>query len=301
MWFINEPMLYKAISKYNIGMVNIMIDEYPFVGRCCFAMECENFKKGCGNCPSLNDHPKTLFFDCSRLIYKMKANAYAKIKRSAFIAPEPQIILAKESPMMKDQNLIMLDEAVNLQVYKPSDTSFLRSDLGISNEKIIIMGAAPFSDERKGCKYVLEAAKSLVDDERFVFVHIGYDVSKTDLPKNFIPINYVKDQNTYSQYLSMADLLLFPSYADTLSNTCIAALACGTPLLCFNISGMPYLGNKDVLTIVEPHDIAGIIDVIKHTIRKTDDVITTCRKYAEGRYDSEKYSEKLIAIAENLN
>lgn len=54
----------------------------------------------------------------------MKANAYAKIKRSAFIAPEPQIILAKESPMMKDQNLIMLDEAVNLQVYKPSDTSF---------------------------------------------------------------------------------------------------------------------------------------------------------------------------------
>ena len=64
---------------------------------------------------------------------------------------------------------------------------------------------------------------------------------------------------------------------------------------------MPYLGNKDVLTIVEPHDIAGIIDVIKHTIRKTDDVITTCRKYAEGRYDSEKYSEKLIAIAENLN
>ena len=299
-WYINERMLYNYVAKENLALVNIMIDEYPYLGRCSFAIDCMGFHSGCGKCPSLSRYPQTWFFDRSAKIYKMKQKAYAKMKRAVFVAPEFQVVQSRKSPMMNNIRTVALDESVDLDVYKPKDTSALKRELGIAEDKIVLMSAAPFSDPRKGCKYFLELANKFETDERFVFVHVGFDVEGVETPSNFIKVGYVFDQNKYAEYLSMADLLVFLSFADTLSNTCIAALGCGTPLLCFNISGMPYLGDSSVLTLVEPKNVEQLKQVVDKTGKKSKEKISICRSYAENRYDQKKYNEKLIALAESL-
>ena len=299
-WFINEKMLYRYIAKKNLALVNIMIDEYPFLGRCAFSNGCNGFMHGCGECPSLKSYPQTWFFDQSARIFKMKQKAYSQITKSAFVAPEPTIIEAKKSPIMEGIRMEIMDESVNLSVYCPKYMSSLRRELEIPDEKIILLCAAPFSDPRKGCKYFLELAYEFEHDDRFVFVHVGFDVDDVETPSNFIKVGYVYDQNKYAEYLSMADLLIFLSFADTLSNTCIAALGCGTPLLCFNISGMPYLGDSTVLTLVEPKNVDQLKQVVDKTRKKSKEKISICRSYAEKRYDQKKYNEKLIALAESL-
>lgn len=299
-WFINERMLFSYVAKKDIALVYIMVDEYPLLGRCSFSFGCDGFQKGCGKCPSLSRYPQTWFFDQSKRIFKMKRKAYSKLNRAAFVAPQPTIELGKQSPLMEGVRMEVLDESVDLSLYYPKDTKDLKKELGIPEDKIVLLSAAPFSDPRKGCEYFLKLAFEFEKDDLFVFVHVGFDVEGIETPSNFIKVGYVYDQNKYAEYLSMADLLIFLSFADTLSNTCIAALACGTPLLCFNISGMPFLGDSSVLTLVEPKNVDQLKEVVYKTTKKSNTTIDTCRKYAEKRYDQEKYNARLIELAESL-
>lgn len=300
-WYINERMLFNYIAMNNLALVYIMIDEYAFLGRCCFSLGCDRFTTGCVHCPSLKDHyPPTWFFDRSAQIFKMKQKAYSKLNRAVFVSPECQIIQSRKSPIMNGKRTEIVDEGIDVSVYVPKDTTSLKKSLGISDDKIVLLSAAPFSDPRKGCEYFLKLAFEFENDDRFVFVHVGFDVDNIETPKNFIKVGYVYDQDKYAEYLSLGDLLIFLSFADTLSNTCMAALACGTPLLCFNISGMPFLGDSSVLTLVEPRDYNQLKSVVVKTKKKNNETINICRKYAEKRYDQRKYNEKLIALAESL-
>ena len=300
-WYINERMLLNYIAKKNLALVYIMIDEYAFLGRCCFSLGCHHFTTGCGRCPSLKDHyPPTWFFDRSAQIFRMKQKAYSRLNRAVFVSPEYQILLSKKSPIMNGVHTEIVDEGIDVSVYMPKDTTELKKSLGISEDKIVLLSAAPFSDPRKGCEYFLKLAFEFENDERFVFVHVGFDVENVATPKNFVKVGYIYDQNKYAEYLSMGDLLIFLSSADTLSNTCMAALACGTPLLCFNISGMPYLGDSTVLTLVEPNNYEQLKNVVNTTSKKSLEKRSICRQYAERRYDQKKYNEKLIALAKSL-
>jgi len=136
---------------------------------------------------------------------------------------------------------------------------------------------------------------------QFIFVHVGYDVKdKKELPSNYIPIGYVNNQTLLTEYYSLFDLFVFPSLADTMPNVCLEALACGTPLLCFNISGMPYIASSDIMTLVEPENTYQMVQVILNTHKKDDGVINRCRNYAISRYDNKKYFEKLLSIMNSM-
>lgn len=110
----------------------------------------------------------------------------------------------------------------------------------------------------------------------------------------------MKDQSLLAQYYSLPDLFLFPSVQDTMPNACLEALSSGTPLLCFNISGMPYIANESTATFVEPRNIDALVEAILHTKKKTEETINICRKYALERYDNEKYNEKLLKLINSL-
>ena len=146
----------------------------------------------------------------------------------------------------------------------------------------------------------MEAAKQLEEDDRFIFIHVGYSGNLANCPSNFIPIRYEKDQEKLARYYSLADLFVFPSLLDTMPNTCLEALACGSPLLCFNISGMPYIADESVANFVEPRNVSQMVNVIREISKKNEDIITRCREYAKQRYDNKKYYQRLLEIGRNI-
>ena len=117
---------------------------------------------------------------------------------------------------------------------------------------------------------------------------------------NYIPIGYVYDQNELTEYYSLGDLFVFPSLVDAMPNTCIEALACGSPLLLFNTSGMPYLADDTVAYYVEPKNVDQMEDVVKNIVKKDESRIKQCRDYACKRYDKKTYFENLRKIGESL-
>lgn len=300
-YYLNEPMLLKYIAKSGISLVYMLFDEYPFLGRCCYSKECTNYLKGCGNCPNLKDYPKTLFFDRSRIAYRWKEKYYNKIDKIAFVAPKFVYTNSLKSPLTRLVKPYAVDFGIDLNKYCPKETIGLRKKLGISDEKIIIVCIAPSAYPEKGTIYFKKLAERFVSKIKYAFVHVGYtDNDKESLPPNYIPIGYVYDQNELTEYYSLGDLFVFPSLVDAMPNTCIESLACGSPLLLFNTSGMPYLADDTVAYYVEPKNVDQMEAVVKGVKKKDEARIRECRDYACKRYDKQKYFETLRRIGEEM-
>ena len=300
-FILHEALFLEYLVKDNIHVVYIMADESAFLGNCTYRNGCENFKYGCKNCRDVKAIAKFFFQNASEIAYKIKREAYRHLNHIVFVGPEFVINAAKTSPMLEGKHFELLDEAIDVKVNTPKVTTSLRRELGIKDEQIVIGCVAPFSYPRKGVKYLVEAARRLENDSRFVFVQVGYDVKdKSGLPKNYIPIGYVSNQEVLTQYYSLADLFVFPSLQDTMPNVCLEALSCGSPLLCFNISGMPYMADDTVMTLVESMNVDQMVEVIMNTKRKTRETIDACRNYAIKRFDSQKYYEKLESLMNSL-
>lgn len=299
---INERVFLDFLVKDNINVVYIMADESAFLGNCTYRNGCSKYINGCQVCPILNRFQRIINPRVSAKSFSDKQSSYSNLNIT-FIAPEFVINSGADSPLLKNQRTRIVDEAINVGVNYPRETEALRRQLGISEDKIIIGCVAPYGakHKRKGVEYFISAAKCLEHDDRFVFLHVGFlNGDKSSLPANYIPRGFVSDQEQLACYYSLFDVFVFPSVEDTMPNACLEALACGTPLVCFNISGMPYLGDKSVMTLVEPCNIEQLADVISGTKRKTTEIIGTCREYALRRYDSAKYFERIEAIMNEL-
>lgn len=300
-YYLNEKLLFNYLAKNNITVVYIMIDEYPFRGKCGYSGECMNYLHECGNCPKLGEYPKSLFFDKSHSMYLNKKYAYKRLNKITFVGPEYTVLSAKQSPLTKKYNFAIIDEAIDTALYSPKNSNNLRCRLNISKETIVVLCVAPMSYERKGVKYFIELAKRFENDKRYSFIHIGYDLDdKTGLPDNLIVKGYVYNQELLALYYSLADLFVFPSLLDTMPNACLEALSCGTPLLCFNTSGMPYIADETTATFVNERDVDALEKAVKSTRKKTQGIINTCRQYALNRYDNKIYYKKLIKEAIKL-
>ncbi len=296
-YYLNENRFLKYVEKNSINFVYIMIDEYPYKGKCGYSADCDNYLYGCGNCPSIKEYPKSLFFDQSSKIFLMKKKSYQSIRNhSIFVGPEFVVKDAKKSPLMEKMKTSIVDESIDTDFYCPRNSSELKKILKIAPAKIVILCIAPSSIERKGTRYFTELARRFENDERYIFVHVGYTTSDIGLPKNYIPIGYISDQEILAQYYSIGDLFVFPSLLDTMPNACLEALSCGVPLLCFNTSGMPYLGDESVMTLVEAKNVDEMEKVVRNTGKLTDEKRNLCRGYALRRYSSKDYYNKLEAV-----
>lgn len=299
---LNEKMFLDYLIKDDIHVVYIMADESAFLGNCVYRAGCEEYLNECRNCKNIKGVAKFSCPNASKKAYQIKKSAYQQLKNITFVGPEFVILAAKTSPLLDGKRLEIVDEAIDVSINIPRDTASLRKELGIKENQIIIGCVAPFSYPRKGVRFLVEAARKIENDDRFVFVQVGYDVKdKTGLPKNYIPIGYVSGQELLTKYYSLADLFVFPSLHDTMPNACLEALSCGSPLLCFNTSGMPYMADETVMTLVEAENVDQMVEVILHTKKKDEEIINRCRNYALKRFDNQKYFEKLVTIMNSMN
>lgn len=300
-YYLNASMFLEYVAKKDIPLIYIAGDEFPFWGKCGYNVDCDHYLNECRKCPGYKEYPNSWFFDRAHSMYLKKKKAYDAIEKIAFVGPEFTINQARKSPLVKEKRLEIVDEAVDVNFYHPRDTKNLKQELGISDDKIVLVCVAPMSNERKGCRYFIETARRLEHDDRFIFVHAGYNIKdKTNLPHNYIPISYLADQEVLAHYYSMADLFIFPSLNDTMPNTCLEAMSAGSPILGFNISGMPYIAPAPINTLVEPRNVDQLVEVVLKTKKKDRNIVEMCRDYAVKRYDNELYHKRLIEIGESL-
>ena len=281
--YVNEFILLNYLKKNNIFCVYGMVDEYAFLGRCCSVTDCTKYKDGseCKKCPHRDYYPTSKWIDTSHLKYKLKQKVYDNFNNMIFRTAPYVIKNARNSLLLKGKIFWESDSSVDIEnIYHPQDANDLRAELGIDEEKRVVLLCAPFSDKLKGAHYFLKAAK-LCENEQIIFINVAFDGDKSCCPSNFIPLPYEKDKTRMAKLYSLADAYVCTSISDAQPNTCLEALGCGTPIIGFNISGVPYTAPNEYGTFVKPMDVEALARAIKNVQKKTRESIRGCHFYAK--------------------
>lgn len=296
-YYIDIYRMFSYISKKKIPIVYSMLDEHPYLGYCCYAYECEQFKTGCNNCKERvrEGYLQSWYFNRARETFLLKKKAYEE-NDITFTGPEWVVKRASQSELLRNADVREVDEYVeNKNVFIPRDKSIVRKKIGVGENKRIILNVAPFSNGRKGVKDFLELA-SRCKEENTIFINVGYDGVRKNIPSNFIGIPFVTDQIQLAEFYSAADLLICTSYADTMPNVCLEALSCGTPVCTYNITGNPYVAELPCNYIVEPGNVNELLSIVEKLGKKEKTLEIKCREYAVRRYSIETYYNKMTEI-----
>lgn len=301
-YYINISVLLNFLKKNHIPTVYSMLDEYPYLGYCCYSYECDGFKTGCRHCANKwdTDYMRSLWLNRAKKTLEQKKKAYEGFEKVVFVGPKWVVQRAKESFLLKDKVLREVDEYIDTEkIFRIRETDKLREKLGIAQDKIIILNVAPASDKRKGIDFFVNVAQRM-EGTKFIFINVGYSDMGRELPTNFIGIPFLTDQVELAEFYSLADLLMCSSIADTMPNVCLDALACGTPVCGFKVTGIPYVAKEPMGRFVDKNDMDGMIKIIEKTEKKSVAMKQMCREYAQSRYSLETYYSKMMEIYHEL-
>ncbi len=235
----------RKLFELNKPVVWTLHDMWAFTGGCHYTGGCENFLTGCGNCPSLKSAKQ---YDRSYKIFKKKVGLYSGKDNinittcSKWLGEE-----AGRSPLLGNKNITVIPNPINIENYMPVEKGKAREKLNIPREKIIIMFSAfTVNEKRKGFEYLKAAlrelyAKSENIREKIELVVLGSSDGSLmkDIPFKLNLPGRISDEELMAMYYNSADVFVAPSTQENLSNTVMESLACGTPVLAFNIGGMP--------------------------------------------------------------
>ena len=98
------------------------------------------------------------------------------------------------------------------------------------------------NDPRKGFDLLLQALAHLRGEMSDLNLVVFGQLAPRNPPELGFPIHYtgyLHDALSLRALYSSADTMVIPSRTDNLPNTGIEALACGTPVVAFNVCGLP--------------------------------------------------------------
>jgi glycosyltransferase involved in cell wall biosynthesis len=233
----------ESLAAINKPLVWRLSDVWPFTGGCHYPGTCERFESQCGDCPQLRQPgPK----DASNRLWLRKKNAWHALDLTV-VAPSYWMAgLARRSSLFADRRVEVIPTGVDLERYRPGDRWAARARWGLPQDRLLILFSAmsPTDGVRKGY-WELRSALELVAQSplasRIQAVVFGSDVP---LPADLLPIPAVSlgrlqgDEALAAAY-NCADLVVVPSLEDNLPNVALEAIACGAPVVAFDVCGMP--------------------------------------------------------------
>lgn len=304
-YYLNEYEIFAYLKNHNIPTVYSMFDAYAFTGKCPFPLDCKKYLVNCGGCEQRKEYPKSLFFDRSRYLLREKEKAYSGFNNLVFVGGIGIINQAKSSKLLSNKQICLIDEPQELDnMFYPRNTDELKKKLGIPHENKVVLAAIPLDSgtTRKAGHLFLELYEKMKNVAGYSFVYIGFNTTRYGDPEGMIKIPFINSPDEFATFLSLGDVLFFTSMADTTSCTVIDALACGTPVIGFDIEGINCFNitDKSVMNVAPIGDVDYVKAVIEKIPRKDDEVINRCRNSVYGRFNTKTIVNKYLELYQSL-
>lgn len=277
--------LFVYFAKKKIKVFWTFHDCWAFTGYCTHfdMIGCDKWQSWCTACPQRKEF--TWFFDKSEMLFHAKQGIFTALGLDiTIITPSEWLAELVKKSFLSKFDVKVINNGIDLNIFKSSKSDF-RKKYGIENKKIIL-GVSYIWDDKKGIDVFEKLAGDLSDEYQIVLV--GGSISKTE---GIISIDKTENQQQLAEIYTAADVFLNPTRQDTFPTVNLEALACGTPVICFDSGGAAETINESCGVAVKRDDYDALKSEIIRVCTEHPFSEDTCIKWASHFSKDDKFKQ----------
>ena len=302
-YWVNIYRLITWLKEQKIPTVLTLHAEFMYTANCGYALECENWRTGCGNCPRLQKETHSILFDRTAVSFRKMKEAFNGFnEKLTVVSVSPWLMdRAKQSIIFDNKQHLCIYNGVNTNVFKyiPGRTNL--SQYCNSREKIILHVTAMFTDQEnsiKGGIWLIRLAE-LLKDRGIRFIVVGKHSVKRQLPSNITLVGEINSQELLAKYYTASDLTLLVSKKETFSMVVAESLCCGTPVVGFKAGAPEQIALPEYSDFYSQGDLNGLVDGINKWINMDVDK-RDISKQAILKYSMSAMAENYMSVYRSL-
>lgn len=247
-WIVNYQSLTTLQKLFALGkpVVWTLHDQWAFTGGCHYSVGCKKYEKDCSVCPQLADDP----FDLAAAVLKDKVELFSGANLTIVTPSRWLASCAKASKLFRELRIETIPNSLETDVFSPIQKSEAKQKLGLpDNTRTLLFGAESGEEKRKGFSKLVASVQHCKTDPKFqeivrdggikiiCFGHPGKELDTIGIP--VVSLGHLSSDELIRTAYSAADIFVLPSLEDNLPNTILESLSCGTPIVAFEVGGIP--------------------------------------------------------------
>ncbi len=306
-WIADFVMLENLLNRIpgTTPVVWTLHDANPFTGGCHFTQGCRKFQNGCTACPQLDSSDEgDLTSDGNS--YKRRALSALDDGQLHVVAPSQWIGRESgDSALLGHVPHTVIPYGLDLRRFHPIDKRHARESYGIEEGRPTVLALVEsLENQRKGLDLLIEALH-LIPAERRPLLLLAGEGSVPAGDVEVMGLGILTGEDALARAYCSADLHVVPSREDNLPNTVLESLACGTPVVAFDIGGMSdMITPEETGLLAAPGDTGDLADCIGKMLENPEldkSIRRACRDDAERRFGSELQAHRYAELFTRLS
>lgn len=235
-YYLDQSTLLSFLADYGKPVVWTLHDCNAFTGHCAHfdAYGCMRWMEQCHDCPLKQEYPKSILLDQSARNYAEKKALCSQIQNLTIVTPSRWLGNLVKQSFLGDREVITIHNGIDPNIFQPTQSD-IRKRYGIEKERLLL-GVSNYWEPRKGLMTFFDLAEQMRGQAVVALVGLSPKQLQS-LPKGIIGIAKTANASELAAWYSAADVFVNPTIEDTFPSTQLEALACGTPVVCYDVGG----------------------------------------------------------------
>ncbi|BAQ61645.1 glycosyl transferase [Geminocystis sp. NIES-3708] len=256
-----SPLTVKKILDLGKPVVWTLHDMWSFTGGCHYTAGCQGYESNCLNCPQISED----IFNLPSYLLKEKIE-YFNHSHLTIVTPSQWLAkCAKKSQVFQNHRIEVIPYSLDTNIFQPIDKLEAKSKLQFNlHDIILLVGAVTGKEKRKGFLELINSLKLCQNN------HLFAELTKNNILKiccfgepndefqnlgiTVISFGNINSDQELTLIYSAADIFILPSLEDNFPNTMLESMSCGTPVIAFDIGGIPDLIKDQVSGSIVPYN-----------------------------------------------
>jgi glycosyltransferase involved in cell wall biosynthesis len=299
-WVDSAAFDYRDLEDISHPIVWTLRDMWVFTGGCHYTYECTKYIEKCGLCPQLSSE-KVIDLSSSNIMRKSSVE-----KQITYVAVSNWLKQrALESSVLKDQEINVVHNGVDTDIFFPKKEESIRKKLRIEKDTpIVLVGALDLNDKYKGLDLLVQALSTI--GVHFAVLSFGKSkiADKFDSQIQVFDMGYFSDPCEMAKLYNSADLFVSASINEAFGKTVTESLACGTPVVCFSQTGSAEIViDGKTGAIAKNASVESLAKCITSQLLagKTKEKIEACRTSILNHFQNSEMAHKYLQIYREIN